>query len=250
MLRTRELGDADLIVSLLTRHSGQVRGVARSARSSRKRFGGVLEPLTHVQAEWTEKSGRELHRIDALECVRSFAEMQADPGRQAVCAVLVELVEAFSREGEADPGGFRLLGAVLDALERGSDGWVMLRYFEYWTLRLHGLLPGLEACMMCGQAIPPGVAAWVAEGNGIRCAECHELPDGGGPRLGRADRTFLEQARKQAPAEMPARFPGARPGRALEALLRRTLEAFAERRFRTYRHVGAAVRGETQGVDA
>ena len=94
MLRTQELGDSDLIVSLVAREHGKLRGVARAARSSRRRFGGVLEPLTRVRVAWTEKVGRELHRIDSMDCVRSFSEMQADPARQAACAVLSEVSEA------------------------------------------------------------------------------------------------------------------------------------------------------------
>ena len=77
VLRTQELGEADLIVTLLTEHHGQVRAVARSARRSRRRFGGVLEPMTRVRAAWTEREGRDLHGLDEIEARRSFAEMQA-----------------------------------------------------------------------------------------------------------------------------------------------------------------------------
>ena len=154
VLATRALGETDLIVSLLAEHHGKVRGVARSARRSRRRFGGLLEPLTHVRAVWVEKPGRELHRIEGLEGVRSFAEMQSDPVCQAACAVLVEICDVFSREGQAEGKGFKLLGAVLDSLNGGSERWTMLRYFEYWTLRLHGLLPDVESCAICGRRLP------------------------------------------------------------------------------------------------
>ena len=113
----------------------------------------MLEPLTHVRAMWLEKPGRELHRIEGLEGVRSFAEMQADPVCQAVCAVLAEICEVFSREGQAETKGFKLLGAVLDSLDGGGECWTMLRYFEYWTLRLHGLLPDVELCATCGRRL-------------------------------------------------------------------------------------------------
>jgi DNA repair protein RecO (recombination protein O) len=250
VLRTRELGEADLIVSLLTRHSGKLRGVARAARASRRRFGGTLEPLTRVRAEWSEKAGRELHRIDELECLRSFAAMQADPPRQAACAVLVELVEAFAREGEADPRDFRLLGAVIEALEGGTDVWVALRYFEYWTLRLHGLLPDLGRCTACGTPLAPGRIAWVADDGGIRCTGCHGAAARAGRGLGGAERGFLEQASLLGPQALPAECPAALPGGALETLLRRTLEAYAERRFGTYRHLHALARWRAGGPRA
>ena len=83
VLRTRELREADLIVTLLGRENGAVRGVARAARRSRRRFGGALEPLTLVQASWIEKPGLDLHQFEELEPLRSYAEMQAEPATQA-----------------------------------------------------------------------------------------------------------------------------------------------------------------------
>ena len=58
VLTTREIGETDLIVSLLAERRGKVRGVARGARKSRKRFGGLLEPMTRVRAVWVEKEVR------------------------------------------------------------------------------------------------------------------------------------------------------------------------------------------------
>ena len=159
VLDTHELGEADLIVTLMAEHAGRVRGVATSARRSRRRFGGALEPLTRVHASWVEREGRELHRIDSLEVVRSFADMQAIPERQAAAAVVREIAVASSHEGDGDPRVFRLVGAVAEALENGLDPWVAVRYFEYWTLRLHGVLPEPEtpSAMLAAFATdPPG----------------------------------------------------------------------------------------------
>ncbi len=237
MLRTQELGEADLIVTLLTERHGMVRGVAPHARKSRKRFGGSLEPLTRVQAAWVEKAGRELHRIEELECRRSFAEMQAEPLRQAACAVLSEISNAFAREGEADAKAFRLLGAALEALEDGVDPWVVLRYFEYWTLRIHGLLPDLERCAGCSAPAAGKRALRVVARRGLLCRDCLAASGEPGRPLSADDRDFIERARETPPSEMGGRTAAARPGGALEALLRGTLEAFAERGFKAYRHM-------------
>jgi DNA repair protein RecO (recombination protein O) len=245
VLRTHELGDADLIVTLLAREHGKVRAVARSARSSRRRFGGTLEPLTRGRACWVEKPGRELHQLESIDGARSFAAMQADPLRQAACAVLVELASTFTHEGQAEPHMFRLLDAVLEALERERSPRVLLRYFEYWTLRVHGLLPDLDHCAVCGRDLPQGAAARVAAHGQVLCADCPVASRAGEKRLVRGDREFLEAVRRLAPAELPEGARPARPGGAVEALLRGTLEAFAERTFRTYRHFRAAEPRET-----
>jgi DNA repair protein RecO (recombination protein O) len=237
VLRTQALGEADVIVTLLARRHGKVRGVARSARKSRRRFGGTLEPLTHVRAAWTEKEGRELHRIDALDGVRSFAAMQADPLRQAACAVVAELADLFAHDEQPDDDTFRLLGAVLEAMEGRDSPLELLRYFEYWTLRLHGLLADTGHCAACGDPFPADRSAWVGADGSLHCRRCHAQAPEGARRIGPVERRFLALLRRTPPGELPEAAREARPGGAPATMLRRSIESFAERRLRTYRHL-------------
>jgi DNA repair protein RecO (recombination protein O) len=250
VLGTTELGEADLIVTLLTERHGKVRGVARAARRSRRRFGGLLEPLTRVRASWFGREGRDLQRLDNLDGVRSFAAMQAEPLRQAACAVLAEVASGFSHEGQADPEEFRLLGAVLDALEQDGPPRLLLRYFEYWTLRVHGLLPDLTRCALCGAPLAAARPVRVSRGRGPLCDACPRLADEREAMLGTSDRAFLDAARSLGPAALGRARPPLRAARALETLLRGALEAFAERSFRTYRHFRAAERFPARGDQA
>lgn len=238
VLGTNALGEADLIVTLLAEHAGRVRGVAPSARRSRRRFGGALEPLSRVRASWVEREGRELSRIASLDLVRSYAPMQSDPARLAACAVLAELTQATTREGQADPAIFRLLGAVLEALERGTDPWVAVRYFEYWMLRLLGVPANLDTCSRCGRCLERA-SAWVAAGGQVRCDRCRRETGEPSRKLTAAAWRFLDAARGLPPVRMDAHAEASRPGACLETLLRGSLEAFAERRFRAYRHLRA-----------
>lgn len=244
VLRTQDLGENDLIVSLFSRGHGKVRGVARAARSSRRRFGGTLEPLTHVRAAWTEKPQRDLHRLDSMECVRSYAGMQSDPRVQAACAVLSEVTDAFAHEGQADEKAFKLIGAILEALEGGADPWIMVRYFEYWMLRVHGLLPDLQACAHCGTSLSATSRPRVDTNGHVRCRDCARGESVQGRTLGAAEIAFLDEARRKPPSRVDGRPRTVGPGSPLESLLRGTLESFVERRFRTYRHLRAAGEGE------
>ena len=240
VLATQPLGESDVLVTLFCEHAGIVRGVAPAARRSRRRFGGALEPLTLVQASWVERAGRELHRIDALDLLRSHAPMQADPALQAACAVLVDVLRATGREGHADPTEFRLVGAVLEALEGRLDPWVAVRYFEHWTLRLHGVLPDLASCASCGDAEP----AWAVAGAGLLCDACLRRGSSPGRRMGPEHHAFLRDAALRPPSEMGEHAGASRPGGPLELLLRGALEAFAERTLRSYRHLGLAMVAE------
>ena len=237
VLRTQPLGDADLIVSFLARSHGCVRGVARSGRSSRKRFGGLLEPMTHVEATWSVKSGRDLHRIERLEERRSYAAMQADPELQSVCAVMAEVGEAFGAEGSADDREFRLFGAVLNALEAGGEPPLLLRYFEFWVLRLHGLLGEPEECASCGGSIERGRARALYPSDGFRCEKCEHGSDDSPTRLSRHEALWIDRLQRTPPDRLPYSRGVARPGGRLERLLRGRLEGFSERRFKTYRHI-------------
>jgi DNA repair protein RecO (recombination protein O) len=239
VLGTLALGEADTLVTLLAESTGRVRGVAPAARKSRRRFGGALEPMTRVRASWSEREGRELHRIEALELERSYAAMQADPERQAACAVLAEIAVSVTPEGQADPKGFRLLGAVLDALESGLDAWIAVRYYEFWTLRLHGVLADLNACDACGTPFGEHARRHATGGGGLRCAGCVKEHGGAHRLLSAADLDFLRAAAGRPPSEVRAPARAIRPGGALDLLLRGTLEGFLEKRLRAYRHLAA-----------
>jgi DNA repair protein RecO (recombination protein O) len=243
LLASQPLGEADLILTLLTERSGRVRGVARSARKSRKRFGGSLEPMTRVRVRWFQKGGSELQRIDSLELVESYAAMQAEPAVQAACAVLAEITRSLSREGEGDARVFRLVKAVLDALRDGQDPWVAVRYFEFWMLRLQGLLPELEGCAGCGRPVAPD-SAWAAGGGeGLVCRDCKGREAGKFRLLTRSERNFLREVETKPPKGIGREGEAARPGGTLEWMLRGALENFVEREFRTYRHLRAATAG-------
>jgi len=241
VLRTQPLGEADLIVSFFTLGHGKLRGVARSARRSRKRFGAALEPLTRVRVAWTDAPGRELARIEDVEGERSFAAMQSEPVLQAACAVVSEVCGAFAREEQPDPPVFRLVGAVLSALEARVDVATVVRYFEYWMLRIHGLLPDLDACGRCSLPIVPPEPAFVDATGRVVCRGCDARESRRGRRLGAEEASFFAAARVHPPDRLDVRPALTRPHGTLETLLRGTLETFAEARFRSYRHLAAAL---------
>src|SRR2546426_9613767 len=83
VLRTWPFEEADLLVSLLTREQGRIKGVARHAMRSRRRFGGALEPMTYVRATYTEKPKQELVRVDAFESVWAPLKDEGDCVRAA-----------------------------------------------------------------------------------------------------------------------------------------------------------------------
>ena len=78
ILRTWPVNEADLVVSFFTRDYGKVKGVAKSALKSRKRFGGALEPMTLARAFFAERPRQELVRLDQLELLESPRWLRTD----------------------------------------------------------------------------------------------------------------------------------------------------------------------------
>jgi len=191
-----------------------------------------------VTASWVEREGRELHRIESLEPLRSFDAMQSDPACQAACAVLSEITAAVVRDEQPEHATFRLLGAVLAALEGGLHPWLAVRYAEYWTLKLHGVLPDLAHCFACGEPFSERGARWGVAGSGFLCRRCPKPP--GAVAFGAGELAALATIDKNPPEGLNVPLAAARPAGALETLLRGTVEAFAERTFRSYRHLRAA----------
>ena len=237
VLRTQPLGESDWIVSLLSREHGLVRGVARGARRSRKRFAGLLQPLNEVAASWVEKPGRDLHRLEGVEARTDWSEIQSEPSIQALCAILSEVTEAFSHEGQAEVDVYRLLGATLRAVDDERSPWLLLRYYEYWMLKLHGLLDRFDRCGRCGDDV--GTTPLVIDNRGLMCRECQASMGQSGRPLGQEVRMILNTFRSSAPGALVGEDRLARPGSVMESLLRGTLEGFAERRFRSYRHLAS-----------
>ncbi|MGD8376794.1 MAG: DNA repair protein RecO [Acidobacteriota bacterium] len=233
VLRTWKLGEADLVVSLFTREEGILRGVARAARRSRRRFGGALEPLTRVRVRFVERPSSDLARLEELEPIRSYFGAQSDPAVAAAFAYVAEMVEQFGREKEADDPFFRLVGAVAEGLDRGVDPLLAARYFEAWTLRLQGLLPDLRICPSCERPLTAG--GWYDRRHGeVSCARCLP-PASGGERIepgvfalaGSILTRPLDAVHECRPA--PATVAG------LGSLLAGILARFLERPFRSLR---------------
>jgi DNA repair protein RecO (recombination protein O) len=176
VLRTWPFQESDLIVSLFTRGHGKVKGVARAALKSRKRFGGALEPMTHVRARFAEKARQDLVRLDALEVVRSPLSSPMTYPRVAALEYLSEVLEAALPERDPHDDVFRLALAVLGSLETGPV-WMPVSYFSLWVTRLMGWMPDLARCAVCARPLLGSPAYYSASVDGLFCAE-HRGPAG------------------------------------------------------------------------
>jgi len=207
VLRTQKLGEADRIITLLTRHNGRVRAVAKGVRRTKSRFGARLEPCTHVDV--MIHNGRSLDIITQAEVIRAYgAPLVADYPKYTAGTAMLETAERFTPV-EKEPairqfllliGGLRALGdavepdgeaeatadAAAEAVQVSPEGPVVspdgeikrdprmvLDAYFLRSLTFAGYAPALEQCARCGatSADKPLVAFAVGAG-GMCCVDC------------------------------------------------------------------------------
>jgi DNA repair protein RecO (recombination protein O) len=169
VLRTWPVHEADLIVSLFTRDYGRLRGIAKSALKSRRRFGGALEPMTLTRAWFAERPRQELIRLDQLEVIRSPLSTPVDAVRMAVLSLYAELLDEALPERDPQETVFRLLVSVLEATT-AEEPWLPLTYFLLWMTRLMGLLPEISRCTVCGELLHADEVSFSLHADGLFCA--------------------------------------------------------------------------------
>jgi DNA repair protein RecO (recombination protein O) len=173
VLRTWPVHEADLIVSFFTREYGRMRGVAKAALKSRKRFGGALEPMTLARAWFAERPRQELVRLDQLEILRSPLSAPVDQTRMAVLSFFAEVIDEALPERDPQETVFRLLVSVLEQTSAVQSEivqpWMALTYFSLWMTRLMGLLPDIARCIVCGETLNGGEPRFNAYADGLFC---------------------------------------------------------------------------------
>ena len=174
VLRTYPLREADLLVTLFTRLEGKVRGVARAAKKSKKRFGGALEPLTYVRAYYDDRAGSELARLDSCDVLASPLATEVTYPRAVALAHVAEVLDELLPDREANDAVFRLALSVLSSL-RGTEIWLPVTYFELWMTRLMGYLPELGECIVCGRELNGSRAYFHFMADGLMCGDDKRL---------------------------------------------------------------------------
>jgi DNA repair protein RecO (recombination protein O) len=229
VLRTWPVQESDLIVSFFTRDYGKMRGVAKAALKSRKRFGGALEPTTVARAWFAERPRQELVRLDQLEIIRSPLSAPVDPVRMAVLSFFAETLDEALPEHDPQETVFRLALAVLEQTTV-EQPWLPMTYFSLWITRLMGLLPDIGHCTACGEPLIAGGTSFTAHADGLFCA-AHGI--GSASNLS-ADSWQLAQRMLRAP--VTAFSAEAWPRRRAQDLRRFTVQALErhlERKLRT-----------------
>ncbi len=168
VLRSYPFGEADRVVVLLSANRGKLRTVAKGVRKTKSRFGGRLEPFTHVDLVLYE--GRNLDTITQVSVIEAFPRLRADLDKVVAAGTMVELADAVSQEAEASVRLFLLLQRGLRALEVGPLHPDLVTAFLLKAAGVVGLAPAFDECAGCGAT--DRLAGFSFADGGVQCERC------------------------------------------------------------------------------
>lgn len=171
VLRQHKLGEADRIVTLLTRQHGLVRAVAKGVRRTKSKFGARLEPFAHVDIQLYP--GRNLDVVTQVETLDAFAtDIVDDYGRYTTACAILETAERLAGEERAPaPQLHRLtVGALRAVSDQIRPPELVLDAYLLRAMGFAGWAPALDECARCA-APGPHRAFHVAAGGAV-CVHC------------------------------------------------------------------------------
>ncbi len=179
VLKRREQGEADRVITVFTPQLGKRTYLARGVRKSASRKAGHLEPFTHVALYLAKGRGWDI--ITQAETVTSFRQLREDLDRMAHAYYFCELLDAFTQEEDSHPELFDLLFNGFQYLQDSEDLALTARWFELHLLRHSGYQPQLFHCVECGDPLQPVINYFSLELGGVLCPRHGEGRKGAEP---------------------------------------------------------------------
>jgi len=166
-----EYREADKIISLFTLEHGKVRGLARGAKKSVRRFGGALELFARLRLRLILREG--LATLQEAEAITIYPRIRSELPAIALAGYACELVDLLMPEALPNRRLFRLLTSYLEQLDQAAADPADRRFFEMNLLNILGYCPQLKECRRCG-AILAGEGGQLLRGvpEGLLCTRC------------------------------------------------------------------------------
>ncbi len=171
ILRTQNFAEQDKLVVFFSRGKGLVRGIAKGARKFNNRFGSSLEPFSVVRIFYYEKERQDLVTISNCDLIESAFELLNDLKISYAFSYIAELTEKFSPYQTGEELLYRLLLTIIQSARAGQKIEYLTHYFEYWFLKINGILPDFQNCQKCRRKIK--TTAWLESSkDGLLCPQC------------------------------------------------------------------------------
>jgi len=181
VLRTREYGESDKIVTVLSRNEGKFSGIAKGAKRSQRRFPGTLEIFSHVTLDYRRRPHSELAFLERAVLLQPWPRLVASLERFTAASHVVELADKLTVESEVGDDLYTLVVATLARINADEPGPATLRIFELGALNASGYRPELIVCRPCGRVLAAdrGPVRLIGSLGGLLCSQCRVREEGG-----------------------------------------------------------------------
>jgi DNA repair protein RecO (recombination protein O) len=149
VIRSLDYGESDRIVTFFTKDFGKIKGIAKGARRSKKRFQNALDLFSHLRLIFFDREGMGLVRAEGCDIINSFPKIREDLKKIFYGNYLLELANEMAGEREANLEAFNLLLSFLSILDETETEEEKLRVFEIRMLSLFGYQPNMRKCDLC-----------------------------------------------------------------------------------------------------
>jgi DNA repair protein RecO (recombination protein O) len=173
ILRARDFGEADKVITLFSREEGKSQAVAKGVRKPTSRLRGGVQTFSHTRLLLFR--GKNLDTVSQSETIDAFPRLHQDLTSLAAVSCLADLLETALPEREAQAEIFQLALNVISLLGQG-DPELVLRFFELRLLDLLGYRPSFSACSQCGCSLEGGIFYFDPEVGGLLCRSCVQEP--------------------------------------------------------------------------
>ena len=204
VLRRMDLGEADRIVTLLTRRFGRIKAVAKGCRKPTSRLAGYLEPLSLCSFLLWKREGRDLSLVRSSDLLIPQDRLGTDLGAFAAAQVAAELADAGTPEGEPQPRLYDLLARFLEALGRPEHAFPALSAYALRACEALGYHLDPLVCAGCGNRMSAGEARLSYPGGGMLCPSCASRDAGAGEIVDASSMRALMAAAARPPRAVPA----------------------------------------------
>lgn len=171
VIRTQKLGEADRIVTLISRQHGRIRAVAKGVRRTKSKFGARLEPGSYIDIQLY--TGKTFDVVTQVESIENFGDaLSSDYQKWTIASAILEAAERFTNnEGEPALQQFLLLTGALKALAYEShDPSLILDAYLLRSLAIAGYAPSMTVCSRCEAPGPHKYFSLI--GGGSVCINC------------------------------------------------------------------------------
>lgn len=173
IMRIKDFGESDLLVTFFTSDRGWLKGVAKGGRRSRKRFANCLDLLCLTDLEYVLKKKGDLYFLNSCKLIHAFPGLRSDFYSLSLASYMVELAETLFPQNVVDNNMFELMKKSFMALDDGVRNDVLRILFEAKTMALGGYGINLEKCCKCGRPYTgTGRAVFLRERGAVACLNC------------------------------------------------------------------------------